>query len=162
MRYVTLPGGEQVPALGLGTWHMGESMRERGREADALRAGLDAGIRLIDTAEMYGSGGAEEVVAQALDGRRDGVFLVSKVLPTNASTRGTIAACDRSLKRLGTDQIDLYLLHWRGTEPLEETVSAFQRLKAAGKIRHWGVSNFDVADMADLNALKAGESCASN
>lgn len=162
MRHVTLPGGESVPALGLGTWHMGESARERAREADALRAGLDAGIRLIDTAEMYGNGGAEQVVADALSGRRDRVFLVSKVLPSNASAKGTVAACERSLKRLGTDRIDLYLLHWRGSYALADTVGAFEKLRAAGKIRHWGVSNFDVADMAELLALKAGPACASN
>lgn len=162
MRYVTLPGGERVPALGLGTWHMGESARERGREMDALRAGLDAGFALVDTAELYGNGGAEEVVAKAIAGRRDRVFVVSKVLPGNASAKGTIAACERSLKRLATDRIDLYLLHWRGSYPLADTVSAFEKLKAAGKIRHWGVSNFDVADMAELLALKAGAACASN
>ena len=162
MRHVTLPGGETVPALGLGTWHMGEARGDRTREADALRAGLDLGISLIDTAEMYGEGGAEEVVAQATAGRRDHVFIVSKVYPHNASATGTIAACERSLKRLGTDRIDLYLLHWRGAVPLAETVGAFETLKAAGKIRHWGVSNFDVADMTELLALKAGPACASN
>ena len=162
MRYVTLPGGETVPALGLGTWHMGENARERGREADALCAGLDAGLGLLDTAEMYGNGGAEEVVAKAIAGRRDRVFVVSKVLPSNASAKGTIAACERSLRRLATDRIDLYLLHWRGSYPLADTVSAFETLKAAGKIRHWGVSNFDVSDMAELQALKAGAACASN
>lgn len=162
MRRVTLPGGELVPALGLGTWHMGESAREAGREVAALKAGLDAGIGLIDTAEMYGNGGAEEVVAKAIAGRRDEVFVVSKVLPSNASAKGTIAACERSLKRLGTDRIDLYLLHWRGSYPLADTVGAFEKLKAAGKIRHWGVSNFDVSDMAELLALKGGPACASN
>src|SRR5262245_46790029 len=114
MRTVTLPGGEIVAALGLGTWHMGEHTRERDKEADALRAGLDFGLTLIDTAEMYGNGGAEEVVADATKGRRDDVFIVSKVLPQNASHAGTLAACERSLKRLRTDRIDLYLLHWRG------------------------------------------------
>jgi diketogulonate reductase-like aldo/keto reductase len=162
MRTVTLPGGEIVPALGLGTWHMGERPGDHGREADALRAGLDHGIALIDTAEMYGEGGAEEVVAAAVAGRRDGVFIVSKVYPHNASRSGTIAACERSLKRLKTDRIDLYLLHWRGSVPLAETVAAFAALQAAGKIRHWGVSNFDVGDIAELLALQAGADCAAN
>ena len=162
MHTVTLPGGERAPALGLGTWHMGERFVEARREADALRAGIDLGLTLIDTAEMYGEGGAEKIVAEATAGRRDKVFIVSKVYPHNASRAGAIAACERSLKRLKTDRIDLYLLHWRGSVPLAETVEAFERLKADAKIRHWGVSNFDASDMAELLALKAGPSCASN
>jgi diketogulonate reductase-like aldo/keto reductase len=162
MKYVTLPGGERVPALGLGTWRMGESGATRGREAEVVRQGLDLGLTLIDTAEMYGEGGAEEVVAEAIAGQRDEVFIVSKVYPHNASRDGAIAACERSLARLGTGTIDLYLLHWRGTYPLSETVEAFERLKRDGKIRYWGVSNFDESDMAELLALAAGGSCAAN
>lgn len=147
---VTLPGGRQVPALGLGTWHMGESRTMLRQEADSLRVGMDLGMTLIDTAEMYGDGGAETVVGEAIQGRRAETFLVSKVLPSNASQTGTIAACEASLKRLGTDHIDLYLLHWRGGHPLAETVGAFERLKAQGKIGAWGVSNFDEDDMQEL------------
>jgi len=138
MRRVTLATGETVPQLGLGTWHMGENRAQRGAEADALRLGLDLGMTLIDTAEMYGEGGAEEVVAEAVKGRRDEVFIVSKVYPHNASKSGAIAACERSLKRLKTDRIELYLLHWRGSHPLADTVSAFEKLKADGKIGAWG------------------------
>lgn len=148
----TLPDGTPVPALGQGTWHMGELASQRRTEADALRLGLDLGMSLIDTAEMYGEGGAEEVVGEAIAGRRDGVFLVSKVYPHNASRRGAVAACERSLKRLRVETIDLYLLHWRGSHPLAETVAAFEALKAAGKIRHWGVSNCDVDDLEELGA----------
>lgn len=147
---VTLPGGRQVPALGLGTWHMGEGEASPEEEAASLRAGLDLGMTVIDTAEMYADGGAEEVVGEAIKGRRDEVFLVSKVLPYNASRAGTIAACEASLKRLGTDHIELYLLHWRGRHPFSETVEAFETLKAQGKIGAWGVSNFDVSDMKEL------------
>lgn len=147
---VTLPGGRQVPALGLGTWHMGESRASAAQEAASLRAGLDLGMTVIDTAEMYADGGAETVVGEAIQGRRDEVFLVSKVLPHNASRAGTIAACEASLERLGTDHIDLYLLHWRGRYPLADTVEAFERLKADGKIGAWGVSNFDEEDMKEL------------
>ncbi|WLR98253.1 aldo/keto reductase [Shinella sumterensis] len=147
---VTLPGGRQVPALGLGTWHMGESHASAAQEAASLRAGLDLGMTVIDTAEMYADGGAETVVGDAIRGRRDEVFLVSKVLPHNASRAGTIAACEASLERLGTDHIDLYLLHWRGRYPLADTVEAFERLKADGKIGAWGVSNFDEEDMKEL------------
>ncbi|MGJ7040035.1 diketogulonate reductase-like aldo/keto reductase [Shinella sp. BE166] len=147
---VTFPGGRQVPALGLGTWHMGESGSSLAEEAASLRAGLDLGMTLIDTAEMYADGGAETVVGEAIRGRRDGVFVVSKVLPYNASRTGTIAACEASLKRLGTDHIELYLLHWRGNHPLAETVDAFEALKAQGKIGAWGVSNFDQDDMVEL------------
>ncbi|MDP9589833.1 UNVERIFIED_ORG: diketogulonate reductase-like aldo/keto reductase [Shinella zoogloeoides] len=147
---VTLPGGRQVPALGLGTWHMGESRASAAQEAASLRAGLDLGMTVIDTAEMYADGGAETVVGDAIRGRRDEVFLVSKVLPHNASRAGTIAACEASLERLGTDHIDLYLLHWRGRYPLADTVEAFERLKTDGKIGAWGVSNFDEEDMKEL------------
>lgn len=157
-----LPSGETVPALGQGTWYMGEAARHAADEAAALRLGLDLGMTLIDTAEMYGSGGAEEVVADAIAGRRDEVFLVSKVLPENATRKGTLAACERSLKRLGTDRIDLYLLHWRGSPPLAGTLEAFARLVQDGKIRHWGVSNFDTADMEELAALPGGGDCACN
>jgi len=159
MRMVELPGGEMVPALGLGTWHMGERGSDRAREAAALRAGLDLGLTLIDTAEMYAEGGAEEVVRDAVAGRRDEVFVVSKVYPHNASRKGTPLACERSLKRLGTDRIDLYLLHWRGSVPLAETVEAFERLRDAGKIRHWGVSNLDPDDMRELLAVPDGRRC---
>ncbi|MGE0284461.1 MAG: aldo/keto reductase, partial [Rhizobiaceae bacterium] len=132
-----LAGGELVPTLGQGTWMMGERGANRREEADALRLGLDLGITLIDTAEMYASGGSEEVVAAAIAGRRDEVFLVSKVLPSNASQSGVPTACERSLKRLKTDRIDLYLYHWRGGTPLAETLEALDRLKQSGKIRHW-------------------------
>lgn len=157
-----LPSGETVPRFGLGTWRMGESARARKDEVAALRAGLDLGVTLIDTAEMYGDGVAEEIVAEAVGERRDDIFIVSKVLPGNASRRGTIAACERSLKRLRTDRIDLYLLHWRDGTPLEETIEAFLTLAGMGKIRHWGVSNFDLSDMRELAALPAGEACAAN
>ncbi len=159
---VTLPGGVFVPALGLGTWQMGETKARAGEEIDSLRLGLDLGMTLIDTAEMYGEGGAERVVGLALEDRRDEVFLVSKVCPWNASRSGTIAACENSLKRLKTDRLDLYLLHWRGEHPLADTVAAFEELKAAGKIGAWGVSNFDVADMEELFALPGGANCAAN
>jgi diketogulonate reductase-like aldo/keto reductase len=162
MRTVALPGGQTVPAIGQGTWYMGERRTDTQREADALRLGIDLGMTLIDTAEMYASGGAEEVVAQAVSGIRDRVFIVSKVLPQNASRSGVAAACERSLKRLRTDRIDLYLLHWRGGHPLAETVAAFEALKAAGKIRYWGVSNFDTDDMQELLGVPGGTGCAAN
>ena len=162
MKIVELPDGERVPALGQGTWHMGEDARRRRDEVAALRAGLDLGMTLIDTAEMYADGEAEEVTAEAIAGRRDEVFVVSKVLPENATRRGTIAACERSLKRLKTDRIDLYLLHWRGSPPLAETVEAFERLRSAGKIRRWGVSNFDLEDMEELLVIESGANCAAN
>ncbi len=162
MKSVTLPAGEAVPALGLGTWKMGASARSRAQEIAAVRLALDLGYRLIDTAEMYGEGGAEEVIGEAVAGRRDRVFLVSKVYPHNASRKGTLAACESSLKRLRTDRIDLYLLHWRGTVPLAETVDAFEQLKRAGKIRYWGVSNFDLDDMNELWAVEGGAHCAAN
>ena len=149
----TLPDGSSMPVFGLGTWGMGETKREAGSEVAALRAGLDLGIGLIDTAEMYGSGGAEQVVGQAISGRREQVYLVSKVLPSNAGRRQAVRACEESLKRLGTDRLDLYLLHWRSSTPLEETIAAFEDLKQAGKILRWGVSNFDVDDMQEVEAI---------
>jgi diketogulonate reductase-like aldo/keto reductase len=157
---VRLPSGRVIPALGLGTWHMGEKKGDRAREVAALKTGIDLGLTVIDTAEMYGDGGAEEVVAEAIAGVRDKVFLVSKVLPHNASRKGTIDACERSLRRLKTERIDLYLLHWRGSHPLADTVAAFERLKAEGKIGDWGVSNFDVDDMAELK--RVSDHCAAN
>lgn len=161
MRTVKFPSGAEVPALGQGTWKMGESTRSRAAEVAALRLGLDLGLTLIDTAEMYADGGAEEVVREAIEGRRAAVYLVGKVLPSNASRAGTIAACEASLRRLGTDRLDLYLLHWRGRVPLEETVAAFEWLAAQGKILDWGVSNFDVDDMEDL-AAAGGSAVAAN
>src|SRR5215470_11871922 len=137
---VKLPSGDTVPVLGLGTWMMGQDPRDKRDEVAALKLGLDLGMNLIDTAELYGDGGAERVVAEAIAGRRDKVFLVSKVLPQNATRRGTIAACEQSLKRLKTDRVDLYLLHWRQSVPLAETLEGLIALKRAGKIRHWGVS----------------------
>lgn len=162
MRTVALPTGERVPALGQGTWRMGERAADRAAEIAALRRGLELGLTLVDTAEMYGDGEAERVVGSAIAGRRDEVFLVSKVYPHNASHAGAIAACERSLARLGTDRLDLYLLHWRGAHPLAETVRAFERLKADGKIRHWGVSNLDADDMAELVAVPGGDRCATD
>jgi len=162
MRTVSLRDGEQVPALGLGTWRMGEQASEREKEVHALKLGLDLGLKLIDTAEMYGEGGAEKVVGEAIADRRDDVFIVSKVYPHNASRQGAVGACERSLKRLDIDCIDLYLLHWRGNIPLQETVDAFEQLKADGKIRHWGVSNFCMADMNELRTLSGSASCAAN
>ncbi len=159
---VRLPDGTSVPALGQGTWHMGENRAHATAEVAALRAGIAHGLTLIDTAEMYGDGGAERIVAQAIAGVRDSVFLVSKVLPHNASAAGVAKACAGSLKRLGTDRIDLYLLHWRGGHPLEETVAAFERLREAGKILRWGVSNFDTDDMEELAPLPAGAACATD
>ena len=151
---VVLPSGVQVPALGLGTWRMGEQRSTRSAEVAALRHGIERGVRLIDTAEMYGEGAAEEIVADAMAGHRDALFLVSKVYPHNATRRGTMAACERSLTRLRTDRIDLYLLHWRGNVPLQETVDALDGLRASGKIGDWGVSNFDVHDMQELVAMQ--------
>ena len=155
MQTVQLADGTAVPALGQGTWKMGEDPRERAAEVAALRAGLDLGLTLVDTAEMYADGGSEEVVGEAIAGRREAVFLVTKVYPHNATRQGIPAACARSLQRLGTDFIDLYLLHWRGGTPLAETVLAFERLKTEGKIRRWGVSNFDVADLEELDGAAA-------
>ena len=151
-----------MPALGLGTWHMGEQAGRRAAEVAALRAGLDLGIRLIDTAEMYGEGGAERVVGEAIAGRRDGVFVVSKFYPHHAGRRKLVAACDGSLRQLGIDTIDLYLLHWRGPVPLDETVATLEELVRQGKIRRWGVSNFDVADLEELLAVPEGGNVAAN
>lgn len=150
--------GEQVPVIGQGTWRMGEEASRRRAEVAALRQGIELGLRLIDTAEMYGEGGAEVVVGQAIAGLREQVFLVSKVYPHNASHSGVAAACERSLKRMQVDCIDLYLLHWRGQYPLAETVEAFERLREQGKIKRWGVSNFDLEDLHELDA----PACASN
>jgi diketogulonate reductase-like aldo/keto reductase len=162
MPQIALPDGEKVPAYGQGTWHMGESRGRFADEAEALKLGIDLGITLIDTAEMYGSGVAEQIVAEAIQGRRDDLFIVSKVLPYNASQKGTIEACERSLKRLKTDRIDLYLLHWRGSHPFAETLAAFDRLQNQGKIRHHGVSNFDRKDMEEWYQLAGGKTVASN
>jgi len=162
LQSVTLRSGERVPALGQGTWHMGENRRRAAEEEAALRLGIELGMTLIDTAEMYGSGGAEEVIARAAEGVRDSLFIVTKVYPHNASRAGVVAACERSLKRLATDRIDLYLLHWRGSIPLAETLEGFLRLRADGKIRHYGVSNFDRADMAEWAALQGGGTVAAD
>jgi diketogulonate reductase-like aldo/keto reductase len=159
MRYVQLNTGERVPALGVGTWRMGENFARRGEEVKVLKLAFDLGLNLVDTAEMYGEGGAETVVGDAVAGRRDEIFIVSKVYPHNASAAQMPLACEKSLKRLKIDRIDLYLLHWRGSVPLSETVAAFERLKAQGKIRQWGVSNFDVSDMDELAALPGGGGC---
>jgi diketogulonate reductase-like aldo/keto reductase len=162
VKTVTLPCGERVPAFGLGSWNIGDDPGTRAEEIATLRLGLDLGAGLIDTAEMYGDGRSEELIAEAIAGRRDEVFLVSKVYPQNASAKGAPAACERSLRRLKTDRIDLYLLHWRGNVPLAETLQAFMRLKAAGKIRHYGVSNLDLADMQELWRLPGGDGVATN
>ena len=162
MPQVRFADGTEAPALGLGTWHMGEQPGEAAAEIRALQAGIDCGMTLIDTAEMYAGGGAESVTGEAIRGRRDEVFLVSKVLPSNASRRGTVAACEASLERLGTDRIDLYLLHWPGRHPLAGTIGAFEELRASGKIVRWGVSNFDTIGMRQVSALPGGQNCASN
>ena len=162
MKTVILPSNKRVPALGMGTWNLGENLAARAEEIATLRLGLDLGLTLIDTAEMYGEGRSEELVAEAIDGRRDQVFLVSKVSPHNASRKGTVAACERSLARLRTECIDLYLLHWRGNVPLAETIEAFEALQRAGKIRHYGISNFDLADMQELWSVPGGPAVASN
>jgi diketogulonate reductase-like aldo/keto reductase len=159
---VTLPNGESIPVLGQGTWQMAEKADRRAQEIEALRLGVELGMTLVDTAEMYGEGAAEELVAEALAGERERIFLVSKVYPHNAGRQGVVEACERSLRRLKTGCIDLYLLHWRGSVPLEETVAGFEELRRSGKIRHWGVSNFDVADMEELLGVSAGENCATN
>lgn len=148
---------EALPLIGQGTWEMGESRRSRAQEVRALQLGLELGMNLIDTAEMYASGGAEEVVGEAIAGRRDGVFLVSKVLPQNASRKGTVKACERSLKRLGVETIDLYLLHWPGEHPLADTIAAFRELRDSGKIRYWGVSNLRMDDLAECERIAPGE-----
>ncbi|MBY4949368.1 aldo/keto reductase [Cupriavidus respiraculi] len=157
MKLVQLPSGERVPALGMGTWNLGDDPAVRDEEIATLRLGLDLGLRLIDTAEMYGEGRAERLVGEAIAGRRDEAFLVSKVYPHNAGRRDAVTACEQSLRRLGTDRIDLYLLHWRGTVPLAETLEAFLALQQAGKIRHFGVSNLDLDDMRELWSLPGGD-----
>ena len=162
VRTTQLPSGRAMPVLGQGTWRMGEDPSRRQAEVAALRYGLDLGMNLIDTAEMYGEGGAEEVVGEAIADRRKEVFVVSKVYPHNATRRGVIEACERSLRRLQTDYIDLYLLHWRGDVRLAETIEAFQQLKETGKILEHGVSNFDVSDMEEWMALPGGEEVATN
>lgn len=164
---VTLPATAhepaiELPAIGQGTWYMGEGLAPRSDEIRALQHGLAMGLTLIDTAEMYADGGAEEVVGEALTGRRDEAFLVSKVYPWNAGRDSAIAACEASLKRLRTDHLDLYLLHWPGSIPLDETLEAFERLREAGKIRRFGVSNFDIDEMRALHSLPGGEACAVN
>ncbi|WP_066732342.1 aldo/keto reductase [Cupriavidus sp. D384] len=162
MKQVTLPGGERVPALGLGTWNIGDHRATRAEEIATLQMGLDMGLRLVDTAEMYGEGLSESLIGEALAGRRDDAFLVSKVYPHNASRKGAVAACERSLRRLGTDHLDLYLLHWRGDVPFEDTIEAFQALQAAGKIRHFGVSNLDLSDMEEFWDTPGGDAVAVN
>jgi diketogulonate reductase-like aldo/keto reductase len=162
MKSVRLPSGESVPAFGLGTWNIGDSRATRAEEIATLRLGLDLGATLIDTAEMYGDGRSEELVGEAIAGRRDEAFIVSKVYPHNASKNGVAAACERSLKRLGTDRIDLYLLHWRGEVPLAETMQGFAALHRAGKIRHYGVSNFDISDVQALWSAPGGDGIATN
>src|SRR6266481_4824592 len=163
MKTLRLPDGNRVPVLGQGTWRMGEGKRGRDSEIAALRLGIELGMTLIDTAEMYGDGGAERVVADAIEGQRERVFVVTKVYPHNASRSRLPKTCERSLERLRIDTIDLYLLHWREkTPPLEETVETFEKLRSAGKIKRWGVSNFDVDDMEELFAVTNGSNCATN
>ena len=162
MKTVLLPDGARVPALGQGTWRMGEDKTKHKDEVAALLLGIELGLTLIDTAEMYGEGGAEEVVADAIAGQRERVFIVTKVYPHNASRTRLPKACEHSLRRLRTDTIDLYLLHWRGDVPLSETVEAFEKVRSAGKIRRWGVSNFDVEDMEELFAIENGANCVTN
>ena len=162
MKTVSLPSGEKVPAFGLGTWNIGDTRSQRAEEIATLRLGLDSGATLIDTAEMYGDGRSEELVGEAIAGRRDEVFLVTKVYPHNASKKGVPAACERSLKRLKTDRIDLYLLHWRGSIPFSETIEAFAALQQAGKIRHFGVSNLDLSDMKEWCKAPGGAALAAN
>lgn len=162
MKDVLLPCGERVPALGMGTWNIGDDRARRAEEIATLRLGLDLGLRLIDTAEMYGEGLSETLVGEAIAGRRDEVFLVTKVYPHNAGRRDAVAACERSLRRLRTDRIDLYLLHWRGGVPLAETMEAFLALQQAGKIRHFGVSNLDLDDMRELWKVPGGDRVQTN
>jgi diketogulonate reductase-like aldo/keto reductase len=168
MTMPVLPGALPMPALGLGTWRMGEHRRTRVTELAALREALEIGYRAFDTAEMYGEGGAEELLGAALAAalrgplRRDELCVISKVYPHNATTQGVVAACERSLERLQLDHLDLYLLHWRGSIPLAQTVEGFERLRARGLIRHWGVSNFDLDDLQELAALPQGTQCAAN
>ena len=159
---VTFSQAVTLPAIGQGSWSMGEDPSQHKQEVAALQAGLECGLRLIDTAEMYADGGAEQVVGEALSGRRDAAWLVSKAYPWNAGEVDAIDACERSLRRLKTDYLDLYLLHWRGTVPLEETIRAMETLQRQGKIRHWGVSNFDNEDMQELWQEPGGDACATN
>ncbi|OLT14446.1 oxidoreductase [Pseudonocardia sp. CNS-139] len=161
-RTVALPDGERIAALGQGTWYFAERAARRAAEIRSLRAGLDLGLTVVDTAEMYADGAAEELTGEALAGRREEVFLVSKVLPYHATRRGTVRACEESLRRLRTDRLDLYLLHWPGSVPLEDTLAGFADLAAAGKIRHWGVSNFDTAEMVAVEALPGGAAVATD
>src|SRR5438876_10711174 len=163
MKSIVLPDDERVAVLGQGTWRMGESKRAHADEVAALRLGIELGMTLIDTAEMYGEGGAENVVADAIEGQRDRVFIVTKVYPHNASRTDLPKACERSLKRLRIDTIDLYLLHWRErTPPLEETVETFEKLRSTGKIKRWGVSNFDADDMKEMPSIENGQNCATD
>src|SRR5213075_2728959 len=162
MKQVRLPSGQMVPALGIGTWRIGDDSRTRAEEIATIRMALDLGAKLIDTAEMYGEGRAEVLIGEATRGRREEAFIVSKVYPHNASRKGAVAACERSLERLGTDRIDLYLLHWRGSIPLAGTMEAFVALQNAGNIRYYGVSNFDVGDMEELWAVPGGSAIATN
>jgi diketogulonate reductase-like aldo/keto reductase len=162
IKSLKLSSGQAIPVLGMGTWQMGENDRDRPSEVAALRHGLELGLSLIDTAEMYGEGGAELVIAEAIAGRRADVFLTSKVYPHNASMKGAIEACERSLKRLNTDYLDLYLLHWRSSVPLEETLEAFQKLHQSGKIRSYGVSNFDPKDMEKAVSIPGGKEIVTN
>ncbi len=159
---IQIPHGPAIPALGQGTWKMGERAARAGDEAAVLRLGIELGLTLIDTAEIYADGGAERVVAQAIAGQREKVFLVSKVSPRNASAAGVLRACEASLQRLGTEVLDLYLLHWPGSHPFRDTLAGFEKLRAQGKIRHWGVSNFDTKAMRDIFALPGGNACATN
>lgn len=159
MREIAVPNGRAMPVMGLGTWRFGEDRAAQAEEVRVIQRAIDLGVTLIDTAEIYGQGGSERVVGEAIRGRRDGLFLVSKVAPSHADAAGTRRACEASLKRLGTDYLDLYLLHWRGGVPVEETVTAFEELRREGKIRAWGVSNFDVADMEDI---PTGVRCSAN
>ena len=162
MKTIALPSGEKVPALGQGTWNMGERRSARAEEIASLRLGLDLGLTLIDTAEMYGDGRAEELIAEALAGRRDEAFIVSKLTPDHASSKNVVAACERSLKRLNTDRIDLYLLHWRGDISLADTLDGFVKLMQTGKIRYYGVSNFDLADIKELWPISGGPGISAN
>lgn len=162
MKTIPLPDGTLVPALGMGTWMMGDRPHQHAEEIAALQRGIDLGMTLIDTAEMYGDGASEVLVGEAIRGRRDGLFLVSKVYPHNASAKAMPASCEASLRRLGVDCLDLYLLHWSGRVPLDETVATFEQLQAQGKIRRWGVSNLDVRDMRALVGVPGGTHCATN
>lgn len=161
-RKVTFPDGTLLPSIGQGTWHMGEDPRKRKKEVKALQLGIELGMKVIDTAEMYANGGAEQVVGEAIQGRREEVFIVSKVYPHHAGLDRINTACENSLKRLGTDYLDLYLLHWRGGVPLEETIEGMEKLKKEGKIKRWGVSNFDTADMEELWNQPNGKKCVIN